>query len=144
MLVFIGTSFIGCESDDDDNSGQGEIELSTTITGTENFPELSGEGNVISLNNEFTANVTINGAEPDSEHPWHVHEGTCATGGGIVGPPDEYALLEVSDEGSAEATATIIGTGLSEDGNYHINVHLSADDLGTIIGCGDLNGDNTI
>ncbi|MEX0773738.1 MAG: hypothetical protein WEB89_04425 [Balneolales bacterium] len=138
-LVFLGTTFMGCDRDDDNDVPE-EMEFSTTLIGTDEFPAISGEGEVFSSENEFTAAASISGAEPQAAHPWHVHEGTCASSGAIIGPPDDYSLLEVDDEGNAETSVTIFNTSLREDGDYHINVHLSEDDLDTIIACGDLNG----
>lgn len=143
MLAFLGTAFIGCDPTDivDDDDDPVETVFSTTLTGTDEYPEVSGEGEVVSLDTEFTASVSISGAEPGQEHPWHVHEGTCESGGAIIGPADSYPFLEVDDDGNANATVTIFDTALVEGNDYHINVHLSEDELQTIVACGDLNGE---
>jgi hypothetical protein len=81
--------------------------------------------------------ISISGATPGASHPWHVHTGTCANSGGIVGSANSYPVLTVDTDGKASATATI-GTSLSEGTAYSVNVHRSAADMGTIIACGEL------
>ena len=83
------------------------------------------------------ANITITGANPGALHPWHVHTGTCANSGAIVGSAGNYPVLTVGTDGRASANATI-GAALSEGSAYSVNVHRSSSDMGTIIACGDL------
>ncbi|MEX0684855.1 MAG: hypothetical protein WD267_06125 [Balneolales bacterium] len=138
ILFFMGATFIACEDTADsivDEVPEG-TEWNANLLGTNT--SISGEGEVISLDNEFAATVTIRAAEPDAVHPWHVHEGTCDNDMGIVGPPDSYPPLEVNENGEAEATVTILDWGLSEDLDYFINVHMAEEDLGTIVACGNL------
>lgn len=85
----------------------------------------------------MTATVNISGATAGDVHPWHVHTGTCATGGGVVGPGSAYTPLTVAAGGSASSTATIPAT-LDATQKYHVNVHKSPTDMGTIVSCGDL------
>ena len=84
-----------------------------------------------------TASVSIGGAAPGSRHPWHVHTGSCANTGGIVGDPGAYPLLEVGADGRASATASI-AVGLDDEGAYNVNVHRSTAEMSTVIACGDL------
>lgn len=140
MLAFTGIFFLGCDTTDDADEPVA-TEYSADISGTDDYQNISGEGSAISTDTEFTADVSISGSEPGSSHPWHVHEGTCDTGGGIYGPAGSYTILEVDGDGSAETTATIIDSGLNADDDYHINVHLSSDEMGTIVACGDLEED---
>ena len=83
-----------------------------------------------------TATVEIRGAAPGARHPWHVHSGTCASGGPIVGEANDYDVLEAGANGADEKTAGI-GAGMDDHERYHVNVHRSPDDL-TVIACGDL------
>jgi hypothetical protein len=83
------------------------------------------------------ANISITGATAGALHPWHVHTGTCANSGGIVGSAGNYPVLTVGSDGRASANATI-GAALSEGSAYSVNVHRSSSDMGTIIACGDL------
>lgn len=81
--------------------------------------------------------ITINGAQSGARHPWHVHRGTCANTGSIVGGADEYPVLEPNTGGTATASANI-EVALSEDSPYSVNVHRSPTELGVIVACGDL------
>jgi hypothetical protein len=70
-------------------------------------------------------------------HPWHIHTGTCATGGGILGDGAACPPLRPGSNGAASALAHI-AVQLVPGDNYHVNVHRSPQALGEIIGCGDL------
>lgn len=83
-----------------------------------------------------TATVEIQGANPGALHPWHVHTGTCATGGPIVGEANDYDVLQAGADGRDEQTAAI-SAGMDDNTRYHVNVHRSPSDL-TVIACGDL------
>lgn len=89
-----------------------------------------------------TATVNISGATAGDVHPWHVHTGTCATGGGVVGPASAYTPLTIAAGGSAGSTATL-PTVLDAGQQYHVNVHKSPTDMGTIVACGDLTASST-
>lgn len=81
-------------------------------------------------------------------HPVHIHEGTCAD---LAAAP-LYPLTDITEPGhAAEATGSpiIVKTSVTTVdapladlavGNRAINVHASADDLGTSIACGDIGG----
>lgn len=105
----------------------------TSIEGSSNVQSVYGEN----ITGNTAAAVTIGGASSGAQHPWHVHFGTCATGGGIVGAPSAYPVLQPGANGNATATATV-AVGLDPDADYHINIHRSPADLGTIVSCGDL------
>ncbi len=70
-------------------------------------------------------------------HPWHIHAGTCGSGGAIVGDPAAYPPLQVGADGSATAAATITPA-LEAGQEYYVNVHASPEDLGTIVACAQL------
>lgn len=70
-------------------------------------------------------------------HPWHVHGGTCGSGGAIIGNPGAYPPLQVGAGGSATAAATIAAA-LEPGDEYYVNVHASPEDLGTIVACAQL------
>ncbi len=70
-------------------------------------------------------------------YPWHVHSGTCDTGGPIVGPADAYPPLTVGTDGEAHVESQI-GVETPASGDYHVNVHRSPTDLATIVACGNL------
>jgi Cu/Zn superoxide dismutase len=76
--------------------------------------------------------VTLKNA-PDTVQPTHIHAGTCTN----INKAPEYALESVT-----KGTSTTVVQGVSLDdllkGHYAINVHKSADDLGTYVSCGDI------
>jgi hypothetical protein len=94
--------------------------------------EWSRDGNDASIATVSIANATAGGV-----HPWHVHRGRCGDNGPIVGSSAAYKPLAVSDQGTASATAKLDLT-LPTSGEYYVNVHASATNLGTIISCGNL------
>lgn len=83
------------------------------------------------------AAVSISNAVPGGRHPWHVHVGQCGNDQGILGEAQAYPLLEVRNNGEAEASAEL-GIPVPASGQYFINVHASPNNLGTIVACGNL------
>ncbi len=81
--------------------------------------------------------IAITGAPANGVHPWHVHVGSCSSGGDIVGPPTDYAPLTADANGAATSMATV-NVPAPTSGDFHVNVHMSPTDLGTIVACGDL------
>lgn len=80
--------------------------------------------------------LKLTGAPSGATLPWHIHEGPCGPGA-IVGGADAYTPIAVADDstGTASATLPIV---LDETKQYHVNVHASPTDMGTIVGCGEL------
>ncbi len=81
--------------------------------------------------------ASIENAVPGGEHPWHVHRGRCGVDRGIFGPADAYDPLRVDGKGRAEASAEL-PVAVPTSGEYFINVHASANNMGTILACGNL------
>jgi hypothetical protein len=110
---------------------------SARLTGQGAGAAMIGElkGAVIGGNSEFT--LTVSGAPVDATLPWHVHEGTCGSGGPIVGDASAYSPLVVGADGRATQTARVT-VSLNEAKKYHVNVHASPTDLATIVACGNL------
>jgi hypothetical protein len=86
---------------------------------------------------QTTATVTVTGAPANGTHPWHVHSGTCAQPGPIVGPPAAYTPLKVDSAGTARLEATL-PFATPTTGAYSVNVHMSPAQMGMIVGCADL------
>jgi hypothetical protein len=83
----------------------------------------------------------------ETAHPAHIHSGTCAELGEVVVPLNDLVVAEGEAMGADSAVAvkgssTTIDMPLQEiiDGGHAINVHLSNDDIGTYIACGDIGG----
>jgi superoxide dismutase, Cu-Zn family len=138
--IVIIPSLIGCTDDGGGgNQTPGSRTLVATIaalpaggamTGTANVEWTEGDG-------MFVASAAISGDTPGASRPWHVHFGTCATGGDIVGSGGGYAPLVVGQDGTAQTTATIEFE-LSATAPYHVNVHESQAAITTLVACGDL------
>ena len=84
-----------------------------------------------------TATLMLSNAMPNATHPWHIHAGGCGTSGGIVGPADAYSPLVIGSDGRGEVTVTLPFS-TPTAGNYSVNVHKSAAEMGVIIACGPL------
>jgi hypothetical protein len=155
-LVPLALLAFGCTDDDDgnivvvpppDDTGGDElpppsvIEWRADITSNDPFIwSLFGTGNVIMNNGEaaFTASVDIRNDEVGVERPWHVHLGTCGSGGPIVGDDTAYPRLFTGPDGASAVAVTIRGLGLDPNASYHINIHESDFYFTTLIACGDL------
>ena len=82
-------------------------------------------------------------------HPAHIHSGSCAELGDVVYPLTDITEVGGDTERTGAASAipvkgstTVVDTPLQGliDGDFAINVHLSPDEIGTYIACGDIGG----
>lgn len=159
ILAFAAVTFLGCDDDDDfldddfdDADGDGipddiddddgtpaMLAWTATLAPNVGYSGLTGTATVRQDvgAQSFDASASIRGDTPGAVRPWHVHFGNCATGGDIVGGDLTYPRLIVDASGAADASVTI-PVALDPVAQYHVNVHLSDAQLGTIIACGDL------
>jgi hypothetical protein len=87
-------------------------------------------------------------ATEDGPHPAHIHAGTCDALGDVVAPLADVASMTGEEMGAAgghpvkmsEWTNVAVPLQTILDGGHAINVHLSADDMGTSIACGNIGG----
>ncbi|HEY8198042.1 MAG TPA: hypothetical protein VIG04_13760 [Gemmatimonadales bacterium] len=109
-------------------------------------PELAGvssiQGSAWMGPNEKNADrtdaaVTLSNAVPGGLHPWHVHRGRCGKDQGIFGPADAYKALKVGGDGRASSKAEL-SVPTPKTGEYFVNVHASAQNMKTIVSCGNL------
>lgn len=143
LILGIVLAFTSCK-DDDGNGGAVETgktktyalmeQNSTGVTGTVTFKELSDQSTKVM--------IELNGTPAGGEHPAHIHINSYAVGGGVY-----VALHTVNgDNGMSETTVSKNGEGtmmtyddlIAFDG--HINVHLSATEIATIVASGDIGG----
>ena len=93
-------------------------------------------------------------------HPAHIHDGSCVTLGGIAFPLNDVAYSSMAMGGTPtadmamgetvgsssavplETSVTVVDVPLEQitDGQHAINVHLSAEEIGTYIACGNIGG----
>ena len=109
-----------------------------TLAGRAGWTGASGTANARIEGDNTMTTLVLTGLPQGGPYPWHVHEGTCDTGGPIVGPANAYPHLTVGADGRAEASARLLGLKLNEAKKYHVNVHRSPTDLPTIVACGEL------
>lgn len=76
--------------------------------------------------------ITIRDATPNTSLAWHLHSGTCASPGGVVG--SGYPELHAGPGGTAEAAVTL-EVAPPSSGNFVIQVH---GPTGAPISCGQL------
>ena len=124
--------------DDKDVFSNRTGDWNATLSGT-NGSAIRGTAKVQSVAVGAGATISIEGAAAGVLHPWHVHTGTCGTGGPVVGSMGAYPTLNTSAQGTASANASI-AVALRENERYHVNVHRSPTDL-TVVSCGNLSND---
>lgn len=84
--------------------------------------------------------VSYTGDTPNTTRPWHVHMGSCAKAGGVLGGAKPYTPLLGDAKGAAESKA-MLPVALPDTGSYYVNIHESSTAMGTIVACGDLKHD---
>jgi hypothetical protein len=105
------------------------LEPGYTLSGTSIVTAFPGEP-------AFTASIQLEGDVPGSLRPWHVHVGTCGSGGSIVGPDAAYPRLSINNDGFAVVETNVLVA--LDNGAYHVNVHFSDAQFDRLIACGDL------
>ena len=83
------------------------------------------------------ATASITGGKSGSTYPWHIHTGTCAAGGGVFGTGAAYKPIMAGADGSGTSTANLTAAAPTT-GDFHVNIHASAQDMKTLVACGDL------
>jgi hypothetical protein len=81
--------------------------------------------------------VTIDGDTPGATRPWHIHAGSCAKSGGVVGAGRAYTPMTIDGKGHGSATAKLTVL-LADTTTYYVNIHDAAAAMGIIVACGDL------
>ena len=151
FLVILFSSFLilSCSGDSDDDMGNYEpVEPDPTTGVTITYPlnavavpSISGQAKFIeNKDNSVTIELDLSNTPAGGQHPAHIHFNTAAEGGAIA------LTLGVVDGTTGKSIITVSalddGTVINYDGliafNGYINVHLSADDLGSIVGQGDI------
>ena len=79
----------------------------------------------------------IAGDVAGSVRPWHIHSGSCAKNGGVVGGGASYTPITIDKKGKGEGKATLAIV-VPDTGSYYVNVHESAANMGHAVACGDL------
>lgn len=101
--------------------------------------KIRGPAEMVAGKTDGTTSVELQytGDTPGATRPWHVHVGSCAKGGAILGAAKAYTALEVDAKGAVKGKATL-SVALPESGNFYVNIHESPTNMGKIVACGDL------
>ncbi|RZS92573.1 CHRD domain-containing protein [Aquimarina brevivitae] len=137
FLLIVPLLFIGC-SDDDDGA---TIEATAYTLAEVGGSGVSGTATFTKVNATTTRiDVALEGTPAGGDHPMHIHMNDAATGGGIA-----ITLTNVDgDTGLSTTTVTALDddTAITYEGlidyNGYINVHLSANELATIVAQGNI------
>ncbi len=143
LLIMIPFIFVSCSSDDDGYTNPPPTELNSKIytLGTEGNFGVSGTAKFIE-NSDTTLSIELNleNTPLGGVHPAHIHFNTAAEGGSIA-----LSLEAVNgDTGKSTTTFTTLddGTAITYqtllDFDGYINVHLSAEELSTLVAQGDI------
>lgn len=140
VLAFTASS---CDNEENDDDMVTPAEVSTTYDlGTKDMAGISGTAKFIkNVDNSTTIELAIDGTPADGMHPAHIHFNTALEGGAIAldlgvvnGETGEARLENVTELDNG--TDITYEEFLEYDG--YINVHLSAEMLGTIVAQGDI------
>ncbi|MEO2058822.1 MAG: CHRD domain-containing protein [Mesonia sp.] len=147
LFISIPTLIMSC-SDDDDSFDDPIFEGESVTYDLRSVadPSISGEATFVEQEDGSTIiELNIMGTPDGGMHPAHIHENTAAEGGDIaisLDPVDgstgmSTTIVSADDNGNAVTFEELT----SYDG--YINVHLSAEELGTIVAQGDI-GQNAL
>lgn len=80
-----------------------------------------------------TVTVLMQGTPAGGKHPMHFHAGNCDSNGDVVIPLNDL-------DGTTGTSRTVVNVpyGTIVGGDHYLNIHLSADDMGTIVACGEV------
>lgn len=137
--------FVGCSSDDDENATPGPTEtgLSQTYTLEDVGQGISGTAVYTELSDNTTkVTIQLQNTPDGGSHPAHIHMNSAVEGGGVaisLAAVDgttgmSESIISTNDNGDAVTYADLI----AYDG--HIMVHLSLDEMSTIVARGDVGG----
>lgn len=96
---------------------------------------VSGEAILTPAGNQTEVSVTLNGLEPNTTHPGHIHQGSCDAPGSVVVPLSEITA-DASGAGTMTTTASVAPNTWMAGGHivaYH-------GEGGAPIVCGDIEG----
>ncbi|CAN5899777.1 hypothetical protein BH24DEI2_BH24DEI2_28210 [soil metagenome] len=94
---------------------------------------VSGSVLILDYGAETVVVISVTGTQAGNTHPAHFHTGDVGSGGDIVVP-----LKDV--DGANGLSITVLDTPYDTivEGDHYVNIHLSPDDLGTIVASGEV------
>lgn len=141
MALLLPLLFLTNCSNDDDASIILPLDSITYDLSSVSDPGISGSATVINnLDGSVTVDIQLNGTTSGEMHPAHIHNNTAAEGGAIA-----VSLTAVNGAtGFSSTTFSALDDGSSIDYTSllafdgYINVHLSSDNLDTLVAQGDI------
>ena len=146
LFLFLGLTLVVSCSDDDDDSGMFVGEKHTFELMSSAVPGIQGVATFIqNEDNSTTVELQLEGTPVSGSHPAHIHFNTAVEGGGVavtLGAVDgDTGFSTVTFSELNDGTAVDYDDMISYDG--YINVHLSSENLATIVAQGDI-GENKL
>ena len=80
-----------------------------------------------------TVSILLQGTPDGGMHPAHFHAGDCGSGGDVVVP-----LNDVDGTTGISRTEVAVPYGVIMGNNHYLNIHLSAEEISTIVACGEV------
>lgn len=137
VLAVMAFTMISCGDDDENTTGE---KMSYSLD-EKNGSGVDGDIEFVELNDgRIQIEISVSGTSSGNTHPAHIHMNSAAVGGDIIISLDPV-------DGATGSSVTIVdktdsGTAFTFDqiGNLdaYVNIHLSADDLATIVSQGDI------
>lgn len=116
------------------------IEYSVTVAGISGS-KIRGTGLITPSENQSEAKTAVTlKFERDvagAERPWHVHHGTCAKAGTILGGAKIYPSIKVDAKGTGIAKLSLPIV-FPDTGVFYLSIHESAANMSKVVACGDL------
>ncbi|WKK64548.1 CHRD domain-containing protein [Lutimonas zeaxanthinifaciens] len=155
MFLFLILSFVGCSDDDEPiiTPDPDPVDPPVTVSKSTEYDlnavavaDISGKATFIEYSDNTVAiELELSNTPAGGQHPAHIHYNTAAEGGDValtLGTVDG-----TTGKSSITVTALNDGTAVGYDDlvafDGYINVHLSSDDLETIVAQGDI-GENAL
>ncbi|MGB3608177.1 MAG: CHRD domain-containing protein [Psychroserpens sp.] len=141
VFLLMPILFLASCSDDDDNGTLDPVNTVTYDLGSVSNPSINGVATFIDNGNgTSTIDLQLQGTSSGGQHPAHIHFNTAAEGGAIaldLGTVDgDTGFSTVTFSTLNDGTAIDFAGLIAFDG--YINVHLSENDLDTLVAQGDI------
>lgn len=141
LILFGVILFTGCDSDEDDPGPQLTGNSKEYMLRSVSNPAISGTVTFAERDDDMVViTIELNGTAAGNSHPAHIHANSAAEGGSIVLDLENVdggsGMSETVVDALNDGTAITYNDLLNFDG--YVNVHLSSNELATLIAQGDI------
>ena len=98
----------------------------------------SGTATLTQTGSDVTVVIALKGAPATTPQPAHIHNGVCSDHGGVA-----YGLTNVVNGASTTVVKGVTIDALLKQA-YAINVHMSADNMGKYVACGNITASSSM